>query len=161
MTMPRCSAYQARSATGSCARKKTPPTPSTASPTDPLPRPADELGEDVAMRAELRDALVLALGGVCLRDREVGRCADLLGDWTDPLDQRFDARSSRDDLAALEVDEPVREPVPDRTPHVFLDQMAGQVRQRLAFIDRAREARRQGIDQRRERLRITDVWLCV
>src|SRR6266852_3721830 len=119
MSMPRCSAYHARRATGSRARKKTPPTPSTASPTDKLPRPADELGEHVAMRAELRDALVLALGGVRFRHGEVGRRADLLGDGKHPLDQRLDTRPRRDDVAALEVDEPLRQPVADCAPHVL------------------------------------------
>src|SRR5207247_2365288 len=137
--MPRCSAYQARKATGSCARKKTPPTPSTASPTDSLPRPADELGEHVAMRAYLRKALVLALCGVRLRYCEVRRRADLLGDGKHPLDQRLDPRSGRDDLAALEVDEPVRQPMTDRTPHVLLDQAGRQIWQHLPFVDRARE----------------------
>src|ERR1700704_2458048 len=112
MAMPRCSAYQARSASGSLARKNTPPTPSTDSPTDALPRPADELGEDVAMRAELSDALVLVFGGVRGRHGEVGRCPDLLGDREHPFDQRLDARACRDDLAALEVDQPAAQPVP-------------------------------------------------
>src|SRR2546427_12991791 len=128
ISMPRCSAYQARSATGSCARKKTPPTPSTASPTDPLPRPAHELGEDVAMRAELRHAFILALGGVRLRDCEVGRRTDLLGDGRHPFDQRLDACPCRHDLTALEVDEPVRQPIPDRAPQVLLDQPVRQIR---------------------------------
>src|SRR6266550_3063484 len=122
MAMPRCSAYHARKATGSLARKKTPPTPSTASPTDPLPRPADQLRENIAMRAELGDALVLPLGGVRRRHCEVGSCTDLLGDGKDPFAQGLDPRPRRNDFAALEVDQPVRQPVPDRPPHVLLDE---------------------------------------
>src|SRR6266487_4364592 len=122
MAMPRCSAYHARKATGSLARKKTPPTPSTASPTDPLPRPADQLRENVAMRAELRNALVLPLGGVRRRHCEVGCSADFLGDGKDPLDQGLDSFPRRHDFAALEVDHPVRQPVSDRPPHVLLDE---------------------------------------
>src|SRR6266516_5112048 len=105
MSMPRWSAYQARSATGSPARKKTPPTPWTASPTDPLPRSTHELGEDIAMRAELHDSLVLPLGGVRRRHGEVRRRTDLLGDGKHPFDQRLDARVSRDDLAACRSEE--------------------------------------------------------
>src|SRR5439155_26492167 len=121
MAMPRCSAYHARRATGSLARKKTPPTPSTASPTDPLPRPANQLREYVAMRAEFRNALVLPLGGVRRGHCEVGSCADLLGDRKDPLDQGLDPRPRRNHFAALEVDHAVRQPVADRPPHVLLD----------------------------------------
>src|SRR5437870_957604 len=122
MAMPRCSAYHARKATGSVARKKTPPIPSTASPTDPLPRSADQLRENVAMRSELRNALVLPLGGIRRRHFEVGSCADLLGDGKDPLDQGLDLRPRRNDFATLEVDHPVRQPVPDRPPQVLLDE---------------------------------------
>src|SRR6266700_7610345 len=127
--MPRWSAYQARSATGSLARKKTPPTPWTASPTDPLPRSTDELSEDFAVRAELRDSLVLPLGGVRRGHGEVGRRTDLLGDRKHPFDQRLDARASRDDLATLEVDQPVGEAVPDGAPHVLLDEPPRHVRE--------------------------------
>src|SRR4051794_35956603 len=122
MSMPRCSAYHARRASGSRARKKTPPTPRTDSATDQLPRAADELREDVAMRTELGDTAILAFRGVRFRHRQVRRGSDLLGDRKDPLDQRFDPGTRRNDLAPLEVDQPVGQPVADRAPQVLLDQ---------------------------------------
>src|SRR5213592_4118790 len=148
MAIPRCSAYHPRKAAGSLARKKTPPTPTTASPTDPLPRPPDELCENIAMRAQLRDALVLALGRVRRRHCEKGRRTDLLGDGKDPLDQRRDARPRRDDITLLEVGQPVRQSVPDRAPQVLLDKSVRQVGQRLSLVERPCEARRQRVDQR-------------
>src|SRR5215475_12439107 len=78
--MPSCSAYQARSASGLRARKKTPPMPCTASATDTLPRTPHELGEDVAVRAELREPRVLPLGRILLGQAEEGGGADLVRD---------------------------------------------------------------------------------
>src|SRR4051812_17410597 len=122
MTIPRCSAYHARSASGSRARKKTPPIPWTASATDAFSRPAHELGEDVAMRAELTLALVLTLGRIRRRDGEEGRSADFTRNGLHPLDERLDPRPRRNDLASLEVDQPAAEPVADRAPEILLDQ---------------------------------------
>src|SRR5256884_1595494 len=161
MSMPRCSAYHARNATGSLARKKTPPTPSTASPTYPLPRLADELREDIPVRTELRDPLVLPLGGVRRRHREVRRRTDLVGDGEHPFDQRLDPRASRDDLAALEVDQSVAQSMPDRAPHVLLDEPVREIRKFLPFVERACEPRPEGVDQRRQRLRLLQVGLRV
>src|SRR6185437_4655444 len=136
MSIPSCSAYQARSAAGSRARKKTPPIPWTASATDTFSRPAHELGEDIAMRAELPLTLVLPLGRIRRRDGEEGRCADLTRNGRHPLDQRLDPRPRRNDLASHEVDQPAAEPVADRAPQVLLDQPVRQVGQRLALVDR-------------------------
>src|SRR5262245_65133973 len=114
--MPSCSAYQARSASGLRARKKTPPMPWTASATDTLPRTPHELGEDVAVRAELREPRVLPLGRILLGQTEEGGGADLVRDRRDPLEQRLQPRPCRHLFAALEVDEPAGQAVPNRTP---------------------------------------------
>src|SRR4029453_16356443 len=104
MSIPSCHAYHARNASGSCERKKTPPMPATRSATDALPRAANELGEDVTVRAELFEPRVLALRRVGLRNGEVGRGADLLCHRQYPLDQRLDPGASGHDLPTLEVD---------------------------------------------------------
>src|SRR5580765_35970 len=161
MSIPSCSAYQARSASGSRARKKTPPIPWTVSATDALSRPAHELGEDVAMRAELSLTLVLTLGRIRRRDGEEGRGANLTRNRLHPFDQRLDPRARRNDLASLEVDQLATEPVADRSPQVFLDQTVRQVGQRLALVDRAREPGAEGVDQCRQRLGFSEVRLRV
>src|SRR3954447_10059506 len=161
MSIPSCSAYHARSASGLRARKKTPPIPWTASATDALSRTAHELGEDVAMRAELHLTFVLTLGRIRRRDGEERRSADLARNGLHPLDQRLDARTRRNDLASLEVDQPAAEAVADRAPQVLLDQPVRQVRQRLALIDRAREPGAESVDQSCQRLGFREVRLRV
>src|SRR4051794_26162141 len=138
MSIPSCSAYHARSASGSRARKKTPPIPWTASATDALSRAAHELREDIAMRAELHLTLVLTFRRIRRRDGEEGRRADLDRNGLPPLDQRLDPCTRRNDLASFEVDQPAAEPVANRAPQVLLDQPVRQVGQRLALVDRAR-----------------------
>src|SRR3954464_12055108 len=147
MSIPRCSAYHARSASGLRARKKTPPIPWTASATDALSRAAHELGEDIAMRAELHLTLVLTLGRIRRRDGEERCSADLARNGLHPLDQCLDARTRRNDLASLEVNQPAAEPVADRAPQVLLDQPVRQVGQRLALVDRARQTGGPGVRQ--------------
>src|SRR5262245_23679609 len=104
--MPRCSEYHARIASGSGLRKNTPPIPLTRSANDALPRAPYERREHLPVRTELLEPRVLQLGGVRLGDIEVRRRADFLGDGPHPLDQRLDPRSSEDDFAGVEVDEP-------------------------------------------------------
>src|SRR6266542_4609506 len=159
--MRRCSAYQLRSSAGFRVRKKTPPMPSTSSATDELPRSPHELGENVAVRAELLEPCVLPLCGVRVWDSEVRRGADLLRDRQYPLDQRLDPGARGHDLSALEVDQAVAETVPDRAPHVLLDQAMRQVRERLALVESAREAGAKRVHERRERLRLCEVGLRV
>src|SRR5262245_66162627 len=100
MSIPRCSAYHARSASGSRTRKNTPPMPATRSATHKLPRTPDELGEDIAMRAELLETRILPLGSVRLGNGQVGRGPDLFRDGQHPFDQCLDARPGRPHLAA-------------------------------------------------------------
>src|SRR5918994_4536199 len=159
--MPRCSAYHSRSASGSLARKKTPPTPSTLSATNALPRPAHELGEDGPMRLKLFEACVLTLGRVRLRDGQVGRGTDLLCHRQHPFDQGLDAGAGRYDLAALEVDQPIRQTMADRAPHVLLDQTVREIEQRLALVERTCETRTQSVHQGNQGLRLSEVRLGV
>src|SRR5437016_13435776 len=109
--MQRVASYHARSASVSRLRKKTPPMPSTASATDPLPRPAHERREHVALRSEGLETRILTLRRVCLRNAEVRRRADLFCHRQRPFDQRLDPRTRGNDLAAREVDQLAREAV--------------------------------------------------
>src|SRR5690349_11181835 len=116
--MPRCLAYHARSASGSRARRKTPPIPPTRSATHELPWPADELGEHVTRRTQLFEARILPLRRVRFGNGEERRRPDLPRHRLHPVDQRLDPGARGHDLAALEVDQAVGEAVANRAPKV-------------------------------------------
>ncbi len=121
----------------------------------------DLLGVDLAEGGAFCEALDLALGGVLLRDRQVGRRADLVGDRGDPLEQLLEAPAGRDRLAAGQVEELTGQAVPDRPPQVLLEQAVRQVRERLAFVVGAGAAGGQRVAEGRERLRLGEVRLAV
>src|SRR5260370_19003348 len=101
----------------------------------------------------------LAFRGVALRDREPRRRTELVGDRLYPLHELLDARTGADRLPALEVDQLAREPEADRAPQILLEQPVRPRGQRLALVERARDSRRERIDERDERARLGDLGL--
>ena len=93
----------------------------------------------------------LTFGGVPLGDPEPLRRAELLRDRTHPLGELLEARASGHRLTPLEVDQLARQPMPDRSPEILLQQARRQVGQRLALVERARDPRGQRVAQGRER----------
>ena len=95
---------------------------------------ADLLGVDLLEARSLRAARELTLGSVPLGKPKPWSSTDLLGDRHDPLDQPLDSGAGGQDIATLEVDQLTGKPDADRPPRVLLDQTAGVVRKRLAFV---------------------------
>ena len=119
------------------------------------------LGVDLRERPALFVPGDLAFRRVPLGHGQVRRGADLLGHRQHPFDQPLDPGAGRQDLAAVEVDQLAREPVPDRAPGVLLDQPVRMARDRLAFVDRPRDPRRERDGERSERLRLAELGLAV
>src|SRR6185295_17327034 len=63
----------------------------------------------------------LAFGRVLLGHAEIRGHAELVRDRSDPTDEPLDALARRQDLAPIEIDEGLGEPVADRPPEVLLD----------------------------------------
>src|SRR6478672_11042741 len=101
----------------------------------------------------------LPFRGVSLRNREPLRRAELVGNGLHPLDELLDPGARADRLAALEVDQLPREPVSDCSPEILLKQPVWPRWQRLAFVERARDSRRQRIDERDEGASLRDFGL--
>ena len=105
----------------------------------------------------LRD---LTLGGVSLGNREEVGGAELFRDRPHPVDELLEPRAGRDGGAALEVDELARQAVADRAPEVLLDEPVRQLGQRLALVERARDARGERVRERGEGARSTRASRC-
>src|SRR5919197_506534 len=103
----------------------------------------------------------LALGVVPLRDRELGGDSKLLGDRRDPREELLDPPARRQNRSAVEVDERLREPVPDRAPEVLLDQAMRMSRQRLALVHCPGDAGGERVDESGEGLRLGELGLPV
>src|SRR6476646_4502921 len=116
---------------------------------------------DLLERRPILPPGALPLGRVGRRHGEEGCRAGLLGEGCYPLDQLLDPCPCRHGLAALEVDQLAGKAVADRAPEVFLEQPVGQVRERLALVDRADAAGGERVGERRERLRLGEVGLRV
>src|SRR5436309_2454605 len=85
----------------------------------------------------------LPLGGIAVGHREKRRGTELLRYRRDPLEEIVDPLPRGKHLSAREVDEHLREPVPDRTPEVLLDQSVRVCGQLLALVHRTRDAGRE------------------
>src|SRR5436853_3398665 len=131
-----------------------------SSASDTFTRP-NLLHEDLLHRRALLVAGDLTLGRVPLRDREPLRGPELLRDRLHPLDELLQPGARRDRLAALEIEQVAGEPVPDRAPHVLLEQAVRPRRQRLALVVRAGAARGERVAQRGDRARLTELGLRV
>src|SRR3954462_1777154 len=102
---------------------------------------ADLLGIDLLERRALLVTSDLPLRRVCIRNREVRACAELVCDRQHPLDELGERRPGRAPAPAREVDELAGEPVADRPPEVLLDEPVRKVRERLALVEGPRDAR--------------------
>src|SRR6266508_4549760 len=91
------------------------------------------------------------------RDLALGR----IRDWEHPFDQPLEGGPCGAHLEGLEVDELAGEAVADRAPEVLLDPAVRAVRQRLALVVGAREARGEGVAEGRERTGLLQVGLGV
>src|SRR4051812_17456360 len=121
----------------------------------------DLFGEDLLHRRALLVARDLPLRRVPLGDREPRRSPELVGDRLHPFDELLDPRPRRDRLSALEVDQLSREAEADRAPEVLLEQPVRPRRERLALVERARDACGQRVDERDKRARLGEIGLCV
>src|SRR4051812_4111986 len=121
----------------------------------------DLLGEDLFHRRALLVTGDLPLRGVPLGDCEPRRCTELVGDRLYPFEELLDPRAGRDRLTALEFDQLSREAVADRAPEVLLEQPVRPGRERLALVDRARDACGERVDERDERARLGEIRLGV
>src|SRR5438445_2682285 len=119
------------------------------------------LGEDLLHRRTLHVAGYLPFGGVPLRNREPVCDSELLGDRLHPFDELLEPGARGDRLTTLEVDQLARKPPADRSPEVFLEQTVRPSRQRLALVERPRDARDQRVAERRERARLRELRLGV
>src|SRR5213076_1773904 len=103
----------------------------------------------------------LALRRVRRRDAEIRGRTDLLRRGLNPLEQALEVRACGTGLAGLEVDQLAREAVADRTPEVLLDQAVRVVGERLALVERVRDADGQRVAEGGERAGLGQVGLRV
>src|SRR5919198_2437208 len=97
----------------------------SSSATDRLPG-GDLLGVDLLQARALLETRALALRGICRRNVEQLRGAELLRDRQHPLDQPLEVRARRPDIAPRQIDHLTGQSVPDRAPEVLLDEAIRQ-----------------------------------
>src|SRR5262249_13174214 len=115
------------------------------------------LSEDLFHRPALLVSRDLPLRGVSLGNRKPAACAELVRHGLHPLEQLLDPCTRRNRRAALEVEELAGETPAQRAPEVLLEQPVRPRRERLALVERTRDACGERIDERRERARLREL----
>src|SRR3954465_11373729 len=119
------------------------------------------LGVDLLEAAALLEPGGLPFRPVALRDREVRRRADLVGDGRNPLEEALEPPPGGDRFPAFQVEQLPGEAVADRAPHVLLQEPVRQVGQALPLVVCAGAAHGERVGECCERLRLGEVGLAV